>query len=532
MKSRKILTILVLALSLMICQAEVGSAGLMGTAWTYQGRLIDANDTADGLYDFEFKLFDDPCTGTQQGSTVDINDLDVIDGYFTVELDFGGDPNIFNGDARWLETAVRPGDSNDPNAYTILAPRQELTPSPYASYAKTAGSVAGGINGSGTANYIAKFTDSNTIGDSAIYERSGNVAIGTTMITGRKLGVLASHSYAGHFHNTYTGGGDAFAVYGKTDGTGGWDRFGLYGLATGGSQNNYGVYGIAYGDEGLNCGVYGSASGQGSNYAAYLEGNVMVHQGNLYIPSSGQRVGIGTVYPTEALTISSNSTSRTGIRLRNTSNAEQYNYNIHVRGSISPARDGNLEIWRNDTYGNPSQVGVVIQPDGDVGIGTTTPGSKLQVAGMVHSSSGGFKFPDGTTQTTAASGDGHSLDASDGSPTNVVYVNSIGNVGVGTTSPGAKLDVEGYIQTQDNLPFSIRRYTGTLGSIGTLTFSHGIGNGHHKGLIVQAWCKGNTNEMMPMDVEYMDGGRIRIINGIAYRPYRVTIMYTSSDHVW
>jgi hypothetical protein len=114
----------------------------------------------------------------------------------------------------------------------------------------------------------------------------------------------------------------------------------------------------------------------------------------------------------------------------------------------------------------------------------------------------------------------------------MVIEDGTGNIGVGTTSPGAKLDVEGYIQTQDDLPFSIRRYTGTLGTIGSRTFAHGITDGHHRGLIVQAWCKGNSNEMMPMDVEYMDGGNIRIINGIANRPYRVTIIHTSSDHVW
>jgi hypothetical protein len=39
-----------------------------------------------------------------------------------------------------------------------------------------------------------------------------------------------------------------------------------------------------------------------------------------------------------------------------------------------------------------------------VGIGTDMPGSTLTVAGTIESTSGGIKFPDGTVQTTAASG--------------------------------------------------------------------------------------------------------------------------------
>jgi trimeric autotransporter adhesin len=39
---------------------------------------------------------------------------------------------------------------------------------------------------------------------------------------------------------------------------------------------------------------------------------------------------------------------------------------------------------------------------GNVGIGTDSPAAKLAVSGSVHSTSGGFKFPDGTTQTTAS----------------------------------------------------------------------------------------------------------------------------------
>jgi hypothetical protein len=43
-----------------------------------------------------------------------------------------------------------------------------------------------------------------------------------------------------------------------------------------------------------------------------------------------------------------------------------------------------------------------VTPAGNVGIGTTTPGQLLSVAGTIESTSGGFKFPDGTMQTTAA----------------------------------------------------------------------------------------------------------------------------------
>jgi hypothetical protein len=38
---------------------------------------------------------------------------------------------------------------------------------------------------------------------------------------------------------------------------------------------------------------------------------------------------------------------------------------------------------------------------GNVGVGTNTPGQKLSVAGTIESTSGGFKFPDGTTQASA-----------------------------------------------------------------------------------------------------------------------------------
>jgi hypothetical protein len=42
--------------------------------------------------------------------------------------------------------------------------------------------------------------------------------------------------------------------------------------------------------------------------------------------------------------------------------------------------------------------------DTNVGIGTSAPGSKLTVVGLIESKAGGIKFPDGTVQTSAAAG--------------------------------------------------------------------------------------------------------------------------------
>ncbi|MBI5385941.1 MAG: hypothetical protein HZA90_14780 [Verrucomicrobia bacterium] len=115
------------------------SAAPLGTAFTYQGRLSDGGQPAQGVFDFRFSVFDAPSDGAPVGPILSSTVM-VSNGLFSTTLDFG--PGLFGGDARWLQLAVA---SNGSGFWNLLTPRQPLTPAPYALYAPTAG-TAGSAN--------------------------------------------------------------------------------------------------------------------------------------------------------------------------------------------------------------------------------------------------------------------------------------------------------------------------------------------------------------------------------------------------
>jgi hypothetical protein len=106
---------------------------------TYQGQLSESGQPADGFYDFEFGLFDVRTEGTAIVPVVVREDVTVVDGLFSVLLDF--DAAAYTDDQLWLQVSVRPGASEE--AFTELLPRQQLSASPYALHAQkvAAGSV-------------------------------------------------------------------------------------------------------------------------------------------------------------------------------------------------------------------------------------------------------------------------------------------------------------------------------------------------------------------------------------------------------
>ena len=97
---------------------------------------------------------------------------------------------------------------------------------------------------------------------------------------------------------------------------------------------------------------------------------------NLFLQISNGNVGIGTTSPSYKLDIAGD-TNITGT--------------YRVNGNPISATS-NWTSSGNDIY----------YTTGNVGIGTTTPASPLSVNGIIESITGGFKFPDGTTQTTKA----------------------------------------------------------------------------------------------------------------------------------
>jgi hypothetical protein len=107
-----------------------------GTEFTYQGRLADNGQPANGLYDLTFKLFNASTSGSQVDVTITYSAVTVSNGLFSAVLDFSGN---FPGADRWLEIGVRP---NGGGAFTTLSPRQKLTSTPYAI---TAANLTGGL---------------------------------------------------------------------------------------------------------------------------------------------------------------------------------------------------------------------------------------------------------------------------------------------------------------------------------------------------------------------------------------------------
>ncbi len=508
MKTRK-LPVLATVAVLMVAPGVLHAQTPVGTEFTYQGQLRQAGDPVDGQADMVFRLYDAAAGGNQVGSTVGPAFVDVADGLFTVQLDFGA--AAFNGDARWLEVEVEfpSGEGN----WTTLSPRQPMTPAPYALYALSgpgggghwaangddiyntnAGDVGIGITtpssplhvvGSGSRTARVRNTSA-TGGTALLAEATGgsgySCALNAYVCTPTGDAVYAfneadsgnAHAFSGETSSPdgvaiygLAGDGSEYStgigVYGKSNGD--YNAAGVYGEAATTAGTGYGVRGVAssgtgvrgdhqgtgnYGKLGTStAGVYGRTgqdytyavrgyAGSANAYAGYFTGGRNYFEGD---------VGIGTTAPGARLHVAQATVSGNTIIGQGTVDGASPNIlleedcgeNANIR--LNEANDAALEFQTGGA------TRLAIRQDGLVGIGTPQPTEALDVVGTVKAD--GFHLTaspgDGLVLTSDAVGVG-TWQPAGGTLWSVngddIYNDNSGNVGIGTSTPGSRLDID------------------------------------------------------------------------------------------
>jgi hypothetical protein len=166
------------------CIPGVANAQALGTAFTYQGQLTDADAPASGLFDLQLCLYDVASGSTPLQCAPDFNDVPVDAGVFTIGVDFGA--GAFIGQQRYLELRVRPGAST--SAYTTLAPRQLVRAAPEALRAN----VASAAPWSGLTGVPAGFADGiDNVGSGVTTVFTGGGLTGGPITTSGTVGIAA-----------------------------------------------------------------------------------------------------------------------------------------------------------------------------------------------------------------------------------------------------------------------------------------------------------------------------------------------------
>jgi len=341
------------------------------TSFSYQGHFTDNSQPANGSYDFEFALFDASEGGSQVGGTVTRTGVQVIDGNFSVTIDFGGE---FPGAARYLEIRVSPSaaaDSEQLGGMTTLAPRQPILSVPYAiksSMADTASTAANAENLGGVApgQYVVttdpRLTDSRTptsgsadyIQNTMAQQSSSNFNVSGTgkadkfdAATQYEIGGSIVLTIAGT-DNTFVGiragesnTGAANSFVGKTAGSGN----------TTGSFNSF--FGVSAGNSNA-AGNHNSIFGVSAGRNTFGDSNSFFGAGAGFINTTGS---LNTLLGFEADFGANNLTNATAIG----ANAQVSQSNSLVLGSIAGINGAAAST--------------------NVGIGTDAPLERLHVAG-------------------------------------------------------------------------------------------------------------------------------------------------------
>lgn len=433
MQASKMITCGLAAAVVLTLQPPVHAAPL-GTSFTYQGQLkqegVPLNDTAD----FRFSLHDAENGGVLLTGQVAADNVDVVNGLFTVPtLDFGQE--VF-GEAAWLEIEVRTpawdGIGIEP-PFTILSPRQAITAAPFALQMRGMFVNDAGDIGIGTQTPSASLDVTNTGGQTAIRAKSS------------WIGVFGSHNstsgtFPGVWGETDSRSNNATALRGiVTSTTPGSNSAGVLGKNNGTGSNGIGVKGVHDGD---GTGVRGEVAGA-NGFAGLFEGGrtrVSNASGGTLELFSPQFPTLGSNFTMGSVDfVDGTNTVKASVAARHTFFGDRLEFSMAGQQRVHIDGLGRMGVG---TTLNAAQFHV-FRSDADdsldtMRIDTDVPGifggvsSIVIKEGEIDSEGGpfvGFTIP---------------LSLNFNSDGNVLLVNGGGNVGIGTaTDPDTRLHVDG-----------------------------------------------------------------------------------------
>lgn len=251
----------IMVLCLVVCTDKLSAQIPVETTFTHHGEFSDPNLVPDGRYDLLFELYDDPNEGNLIGVPIELSDIEINEGSFTVELDFGRD--VFDMEILWLDIGVR--SSGTTEDYAFLDSRQELSPDPTDGFGLTTNRLQLPCVGYANYNYSGlyiknEYTGSHSSSNGICARADGYNGKG---VWGRASGLNGRGVYGQAIN---TGNTQNFGGYFVSNGDSG---IGAYGVSVG--WNGYGLVGRCDGYSGIGVVAYGKqydfyAAGSGVDY--------------------------------------------------------------------------------------------------------------------------------------------------------------------------------------------------------------------------------------------------------------------------